>query len=115
MKIILYGQLPAKKNAWKVGRYGRVYQSKQNQLDVFIMQILEQKGIKVGLPYEGRCKLLVDLFQSDRCDLDGQLTTLCDLLQNAGIVKNDRQIKQITAQKFIDNKEPKISLEIIEI
>jgi len=111
MKFKLQGQLPAKKNAWRMGRYG-IYQSKNKEIDGFIMQLVVQANKCIGLPLKGSCRLYCELWQSDRTDLDGQITTLTDILQSVGIVVNDRQIKYIEAQKNIDNKNPRISIEI---
>lgn len=109
----LKGQLPAKKNAWRLGQYG-IYQSKNKEIDVFISQLLKQMKQYSGLPLKGSCRLSCELWQSNRTDLDGQLTTLCDILQTSGIVENDRLIKDIRAKKNIDNKNPRIELKIIE-
>jgi len=107
----LKGQLPAKKNAWKVGRYG-IYQSKSKEIDVFIFQLKEQVRQYPDLPLLKDCKIEVVLHQSNRTDLDGQITTLCDILQTSGVVKNDRQIKNIVAQKIVDNKNPRVEVNI---
>ena len=106
-KFTLIGQLPAKKNSWKMGKYG-IYQSKTKEIDGFILQLKTQMVDRSALPLKGRCSLNLSLWQSDRTDLDGQITTLADILQTAGIVENDRQIKHIVAEKFIDNKNPRI-------
>jgi len=114
MKFTLTGQLPAKKNAWRMGKYG-IYQSKQKEIDGFIFQLKVQAREYSSLPLKGECSLNLSLWQSNRTDLDGQLTTVCDILENAGIVDNDRLIKHIIAEKVVDNKNPRIEIDIKQL
>lgn len=112
IKFELKGQLPAKKNSWRKNKYGFIYQSKQKEIDAFILQLKPQTRKYPYLPFKCNVGLFLGLWQSNRTDLDNQITTICDILQQVGIVENDRQIKQIIARKFIDNKHPRINIRV---
>ena len=45
-------------------------------------------------------------------DVDSSFKLLCDTLENAKIIKNDRQIVEISARKFYPSKESKMLVEI---
>jgi Holliday junction resolvase RusA-like endonuclease len=113
-KFELIGNLPAKKNMLFKGKYGNWYNSKTKDLEPFLLQLKVQAKQYKNLPIKDNCIILVHIWSSDRADLNNQLTSLFDLLQDAEIVENDRQIKHIVAKKFIDNKNPKVELEISE-
>ncbi|MDI6788444.1 MAG: RusA family crossover junction endodeoxyribonuclease [Planctomycetota bacterium] len=56
--------------------------------------------------------IMADIYYpSRRQDLDGEL--LCDILQTAGVIKNDRQIVSKAYRKFIDKKNPRVELELL--
>lgn len=112
MKFILTGQLVSKKNTWRRGLYGQTYQSKQKEIDAFIWQLKKQTRNILGLPIKTQCILKLCVWGSDKRDLDNEITTLTDILQNSGVIKNDRQVKYIIAKKVVDNKNPRVEIEI---
>jgi Holliday junction resolvase RusA-like endonuclease len=111
--FILKGSLPAKKNTLHKGKYGW-YNSKTKDLEPFLLQLKVQTKEYKGLPLAGNCSISVGIWSSDRTDLNNQLTSLFDLLEDVGIVKNDRQIKHIIARKFVDNKNPMVRIELMK-
>lgn len=112
MKFEIIGEIPSKKNTLRFTRYGKPYQAKHKEMDGLIMQLVVQKNKYDVLPIIKQCKLEVVVSGSDRQDLNNTITTICDLLENAGIVKNDRLIKDIRATKFVDNKRKWVNIEI---
>ncbi len=99
--------MPSKKNAWKRASGGHVYIDKKmsSVLDDFLWQLrgamgIHQKGKKhaqfpIVLPLE----LTVSFKTRRQKDLDNMVTTLMDLLQKSGVIKNDSQILKINATK----------------
>ena len=113
MNFELIGAIPSKKNTWKVNKYGKVYQSKQEAIDGLLTQLVAQKREYTNPPIKTNCMLLLKVYGDNRNDLDNQITSICDLLQKGGVVVNDRLIKRIDAEKFIDRKTPRAEISII--
>ena len=108
----LTGSIPSKKNSWRMGN-GRIFQSKQTEINALLLELKSQmSGSRLPL-VENDCRLNLTIYGDNRNDLDNQVTTICDLLQKAGIVGNDRQIKQIEAQKIIE-KPHRAEIEVCE-
>lgn len=110
IKFKLIGQIPAKKNDLRRGRYGQFYHKEDKAMTALIMQLKVQKQQYTELPLKGRCSLELSVWGGDRKDLNNEMTTICDLLENAGIVENDRQIKHIVATKVVENKNPRCEI-----
>jgi Holliday junction resolvase RusA-like endonuclease len=111
MKFILKGQIVSKKNNYKFGK-GRFYNCKQKELDALILDLREQVVDVSVLPIKSDCRLILRFWQGFRTDLDNQINTIMDALQNSGIILNDRQIKEIQAKKYKDNKNPRVEIEL---
>lgn len=114
MIYTLLGEIPAKKNAWKKNRYGTIYQSKQKEINDLLWQIKTQKTNNEDVMMTKNCKIIVEINGDNRKDLDGQITTICDLLQTSEVVKNDRQIKDIFASKRV-GKQAKCMVQVYEL
>ena len=77
----------------------------------FVMQAQAQKN---GEPLKGLLSLRATIYYPDnRHDLEDSM--LCDALQKAGIIKNDRQIVEKILYKKFDKEKPRIELIIEEI
>jgi Holliday junction resolvase RusA-like endonuclease len=114
MKFILKGQIVSKKNNYRFGK-GSWYNCKQRELDALILSLRSQVVDVSVLPIKSDCKLILSFWQSFKTDLDNQITTIMDCLQNSGIILNDRQIKKIEASKIKDNINPRVEIEIVEL
>jgi Holliday junction resolvase RusA-like endonuclease len=112
IKFILQGQVPAKKNDLRRGRYGQFYHKEDKAMTALVLQLKVQKAQYTNLPLKDECTLNLSVWGGDRKDLNNECTTICDLLENAGIVENDRQIKHIIATKVVDNKNPRVIIEL---
>lgn len=73
--------------------------------------ILSTKGRKklTGNVYVG-----VEFFLKRERDLDNN-KLLYDALQDNGIIDDDRQITHLNIKKYMDKKNPRIELEVVEI
>ena len=105
MKFILQGPLPAKKNTLMKGKYGW-YNKKTKALESFILQLKAQKKVYTDLPIKVDCRTNLSVYGGNRQDLNNEIVSICDLLEKAGIVSNDRNIKHIEAHKYINRKNP---------
>ena len=111
MKFTLIGKLPSKKNTTRWGKHG-FYNTKTIEMNNFVIQLMSQKIQYKHLPLKNDCRLNLSVWGDNRNDLNNQLTTLCDILEEAGVVENDRQIKNITAKKYHDIKNPRCEITI---
>ncbi len=65
-------------------------------------------------PFDGPVAMYAWVYYRDeRRDLD--IALLQDCIQNAGIIVNDRQIKEIHAKRFVSKSAPKVVFELREI
>lgn len=60
------------------------------------------------------CVDIVWFYQFDR-DIDAALKVLLDLLEKQRVVKNDRQIRELTMKIYEDISRPRVEVEINEI
>ena len=116
ISFTLDGEMPSKKNAWKGGR-GRVYlpADLNRELDAFLWQL---KAVlvreKIRKPIEAPAEIFVCFYTCDaKRDTDNMLTTLQDLLQKAGMVKNDNQFYKVGAQRVLTDKAPSMVVDFI--
>ena len=114
MRFELIGKIPSKKNDLRRNKYGKYYHKEDKVLTALVLQLKVQAKQYTNLPIKSDCRLILELWSDDRRDFNNEITTICDLLENAGIVKNDRQFKQIEAYKEIDNKRARCEIEIWE-
>lgn len=110
------GELCSKSNSRRIVNYGgrpRIIKS-QKALDYVassLPQIARQKKHKMLEDY-----IAIELhvwYKSKRPDLDVSL--IQDVLQEAGVYKNDRLIVELHAFKYIDRKNPRIIVRIKEL
>lgn len=67
-------------------------------------------------PYEGDISLYLKFFTARTSDLDNIFKATQDLLQKTGIIKNDRQIVFIQAERIkVKLKDERIEIEIPEL
>lgn len=78
----------------------------------FIYQLKEQ--MKGHETLTGIVRLtMIAYYPNNRHDLDDSL--ICDCLQKAGAIKNDRQIVEKILLKKFDKNNPRIKIEIVEL
>lgn len=116
MTIYLTGQLPSGKNAVQVTRTGQRYpkQRFKNWKTEAMRQLKAQRIHR----YTGPIILLVRYTPGDkiRRDVPGLLDSLCHLLEYAGIVKDDAQVKNVEWTTWpIDPRKGRCSLTIISL
>ena len=63
----------------------------------------------------GEVAVDVDFYFKRESDLDNRLKALLDVIQEAGIIKNDSQVYRIIARKNSDKKNPRIEASVVEI
>lgn len=112
MKFELKGKIPSKKNTWFRSKWGKVYQGKQKEIDAFIWQLRDQTKDISTLPIKIQQKAILEIYSDNRNDLDNQICTILDILQDAGVVENDRLIRHIEASKYHDIKNPRVKIEL---
>jgi len=112
MKITLTQDIPSKKNEtmfWK----GRVVNRKNKALESLVWEVKSQMVSDYPFPPKVPLEAKIRLTGDDRKDLSNQINTIFDVLQDAKLIHNDRQIKYIHAEKHI-NKVPYCEIEINE-
>ena len=115
MKLTIKGEVLSHKNLWKRAKWGGMYNSQPEAFNGLLSQLVRQKAEYTNLPIITDCRLVLSLWGDNRKDLNNQIATLCDLLEKAEIIKNDRQIKDIQAKIYINNKNPHAEIELSTI
>lgn len=109
-KATVQGQLMSKSNSRRLVMFGRrpasIKSAKANAFtESFILQ--SKAWDKKGWPYQGDVILTARVYYaSRRPDLDIEL--LKDCLQRAGVIANDRQVKEQHAFWFLDKINPRV-------
>ena len=88
---------PAKRP--RKGRYGNIYSPNKSDRAGLTMELRAQWS---GRPLECKLSLTVANAGNPRSDIDNILKTTMDSLQEAGIVKNDKQIRSV---KYVEGAE----------
>lgn len=105
VRFKLKGEMPSKKNRWKVGKGGQVFIPKdvKSELDDMLWQLKSVRSKNVSEPIAEPIKVEVIFYGQYRKDLDNMTTTLLDLLQKSEIIKNDKEVLHIDAKKRNDS------------
>ena len=120
----IYGNVPSKSNCYKIitlrnKATGKTYSSlgKTGALKKYENQFyIQLSGELRNKMIEGYFEIEVNVYYpSGRSDLDNSLKAILDCLQKAKAIKNDNKCVKITAQRFIDKKEPRVEFNIIEL
>lgn len=98
IELVLTGVVPSKKNAWRRGNGGKVYLPAQVQADIDAL-IIQANAQRHQLDLKeiagGRLSVAVIFFvPREHKDLDNCFTTLLDVLQKAGIIENDKLVRE---------------------
>jgi Holliday junction resolvase RusA-like endonuclease len=117
MEFLLNGEIPTKKNHYKIRRdkWGNpvMYQSKQVkkwEYDNFFLLKSLYKGAKILEPI----KLVATFYIHRDKDLDNMLNTLQDLLQKV-VIENDSQVFEIEAKKERVLENQRVYFKIIKL
>jgi Holliday junction resolvase RusA-like endonuclease len=106
------GHLASKSNGRRPRR-GRWIKSQValDFVDAFAWQIALHRP---KTAFTGNVALFAWVWYADRRrDLD--IALLQDQIQNAGIIKNDRQVIEIHAMRFVDKHKPRVKFELREV
>lgn len=115
-KDTIIGKLPSKSNCYKIitiGGHASLCKQKvlkDYEKSFYLQCKLRDKNI------ESMFKLNVDIYhENNRPDLDNGFKILLDCLQQAKVIKNDRQCMEIHARKLIDKQNPRVEFTLFEI
>ena len=108
----LTGEIPSKKRAWRISRNGGMYLEKRIK-DWNEAAMWEMKVQRVPV-FTGPVSVRVTLYFKRERDLDNSVTTILDLIQEAGIIRNDREVVRILAEKHkvAKGQEPSATVEL---
>lgn len=105
------GHLASKSNSRRKASWGGVIKSEAAMqfAQDFVRQVPHEK-----VPFSGPVRLWTTVYYADeRRDLDVSL--LQDCIQARGIIKNDRQIKEIHAFRKVDKKRPRVEFRLEQL
>lgn len=111
--LTIYGVLASGKNSRIITRTkaGRMMSIKSERAQGFRNDFLKQIPYWAKKGLEGDIALTARIYYpSRRSDLDD--TLLCDLIQEAGIILNDRQIKEKHLYGYVDPKNPRVEFAV---
>ncbi len=112
--LTLYGVVPSKKNSWKRGRAGNVYIPEQVAADINAL-VIQAKTQRHRLPLASIAgsKLMVHAqfkAPAEIKDLDNMFTTILDVLQKAGVIKNDKLVRWFMVEERIEPGDPSVTI-----
>lgn len=94
INLVIRGEIPSKKNLLRTGK-GHVYKDPRTvsfEKDAYyqLQSQIKNKGI-----LKGRLSLSAIFFQPRDKDIDNTLSTLFDVIEQSGLIENDKQIQHI--------------------
>lgn len=115
--ITIEGSVPSKSNSYRiVSIAGHGSLAKTDALKKYEASFYMQMGRYRGLGIQGLFEFHADVYwPSMSHDLDNALKIILDCIQRGGAIKNDNRCAHIVARKFVDKKNPRIELRIVEI
>ena len=115
--ITIAGQVPSKSNSYRIVTVaGHGSLAKTDALKKYETAFYLQMGKYRDLGIKGLFELHADFYYTTlHPDLDGGFKIVLDCLQKGGAIKNDNRCTHIVARKFIDKKNPRVELKIIEL
>jgi len=114
--LTIVGDIPSKSNSYELIKMGKRCAMKKSDAmtayeKCFAQQILRKHKANFEVPVEVR----LDVFFKDRRkDLDGAFKGVFDCMQRGGIIKNDRLVERIVAERHIDKKMPRVKISVCE-
>ena len=113
----IYGQAPSKSNCYKIITLnGHGSLAKTPALKLYEKSFYLQCNKYRNKAIKGLFELNLSVFnESQRPDLDNAFKVVLDLLQSCKAIENDRNCVKITAQKFVDKKNPRIEFQLTEV
>lgn len=118
MKFTIQGAVPSKSNSYKLtnrGKFASMYKAKGLKAyeKMFYLQVpAEARGVEL----KGLLKVFLSVYYtSNRLDLDNSAKIILDCMQDAKVMKNDRQVVELHMYKHIDKKNPRVEIEVKEI
>lgn len=112
--FLLNHQIPSGKNAVKINRKGQRYPDKK--FVIWRAKALEAIG-GVAQAFPGPVHMIVDYVPGDniRRDAPGMLDALCHLIEKAGIVADDKQVKSLVWREYpVQPKRARCSVSICD-
>ncbi len=113
VEITIQGEVPSKKNMYRRGNHGRFY------IDSDTRDLLDDLHLQLNLalnrpksPLPGSLRVTMVLHGGGRRDADNQATTILDLLQKAGYIKNDKNVVQLKVEKVPEKGIPYTDIKI---
>lgn len=119
-RYTIHGRLVAKKNSHRVRlRNGRAFIGNSREYlrwaDAAIVQVRSQRGAVPTIPsqVDVAAKVVVYLGKGQRMDSDNAMGGPFDVLQQAGVLGNDNQIKGHMAVKLRDSRNPRVEITLM--
>lgn len=109
IKLTLTGEVPTKKNNYRISKNGGFYKPKKitDWTEYALWEIKKQKIPKIA----GKLTVRIIFYMKRDRDIDNAITSIFDLLQESGVIDNDKNIFSIEAIKQKTN-EPKTEIQI---
>jgi Holliday junction resolvase RusA-like endonuclease len=110
--MILLGISYQKGNTLRRSKHKAVYH--EPKYTKSFNDMVTQAKLLRGKTIEGDVTMVATIYYKTRAfDLDDSM--LCDVLEKAGVIKNDRQIVEKHLTKRFDKNNPRIEVEVCEI
>ncbi len=112
-------EILSKKNAWYPGKHGIYLDGRVSSfLDAAVgfVKLRWIQGYKQLNPITEPVRVMIE-FENKLMnkDIDNQISSILDILQSAGVIKNDKQVFQLSAVKHKGEGSCTVTVEVIEI
>lgn len=118
MTFTILGQPPSKSNCYRVvriGGHGSLAKSKELKAYETLFSIQIPPWCRGRLLAEPMRVELDCYFKTMANDLDNAAKGVLDCLQQGEVIKNDNKVMELMMRKFVDKKNPRAEITIIEL
>lgn len=112
ISFILFGEVPSKKNSWALGN-GKIYTPNNIKRWVKDSIWLLKPVMRKHKMITEKCQLEAQFYIKHDKDIDNMLGSLMDLLQGAGLLKNDRLVVEVLAKKHKVKINPHVQVRLL--
>lgn len=112
-KVEIPGRVPVKKNTARHYRHGVVYTKAYQNWEMLACGIIRKVGIPNSISEYCEARFL---FYLKNHQWEPDVSNVCegpqDVLETCGILCNDKLIKRVIAEKFFDDPNPRVIIEL---
>lgn len=110
ISLVIIGTPLSKKNGWGIAGKRVITSPEWRAYEA--SSVLQLKNQWRKPPITHPVRVTAHFYRDNRCDTDNLLTGTLDLLQKAGVLKNDGLARRVEGEKHSDGTRPRCEIEI---